>query len=123
MRGTKTRVATVRSDQSDWIRVCYVAAPLSGDIPGNLRRAKDALARFQSAHRDRAFIAPWIAWVEMGDDDDNPVARELGMQRDLAVIAKCDELWVVGTRVTAGMRREIEHAQACGVVVVCPGEP
>lgn len=100
------------------MRVCYLAAPLSGDIPGNLARAKAALASLQSRYPDRAFIAPWIAWVEMGDDDNDPAARERGMQRDLAVIAKCDELWVWGNRISAGMAREIDGAHACGVQVL-----
>jgi hypothetical protein len=43
--------------------------------------------------------------------------RVLGLRRNYAVIEKCDELWLVGPRVSSGMRAEADYAERCGVSV------
>jgi hypothetical protein len=86
--------------------LAYMAHPIAGDVPGNCARARRWLAWLQRTYPDRAFIAPYIDWIEAGDDDSDPVQRELGLQRCCAVAAVCTEFWPVGGRLTEGMRRE-----------------
>ena len=101
--------------------VAYMAHPVGGDVPGNIAKAKRWLTFLQRTYPDRAFVAPWIDWIEFAEglDDADPKAREIGMQRDLAVVRRCDEIWLVGGYLSPGMKRE-EHefllfAQGVGV--------
>jgi hypothetical protein len=45
------------------------------------------------------------------------VHREDGLRRDCAVVAKCDEVWLVGGRISAGMLREATAARWAGRAV------
>jgi hypothetical protein len=94
------------------MKVIYLAHPLSGDVPGNLARAKRWLRWAQAAFASHAVIAPWIQAVELHDDDANAEHRERGLLRDEAVAARCDAVLLVGGRVSEGMAREARVAKA-----------
>jgi len=98
------------------MRVVYMAHPLSGDVEGNIRRAKQMLRDLEEKHPDVAIVATWITECEVWDDS-NPEHREAGLRRDLAVIAKCDELWLTGPEISAGMMREAAKATELGIPV------
>lgn len=90
------------------IKVAYLAHPVSGDVKRNIARAKRWLSYLQKTYSGHVFIAPWITGIEIcGDDDNDPLQRERGIQRDCAVIAKCDELWLCGADFSKGMEREV----------------
>ena len=99
------------------LRVVYLAHPVSGDVPGNLARARRWLAWAIAAHADVAPIAPWITQCEV-QDDAHEKQRARGLRDDCAVVARCDELWLVGGRISAGMRLERVAAEDAGVLVV-----
>ena len=48
-------------------------------------------------------------------DDLKPEERELGCRMGLEVLEKCDELWVMGPRISEGMAAEIEYAERLGI--------
>jgi len=97
--------------------VCFMSHPVAGDVLGNLLLARRWLAWLQRHYPERAFIAPWIDWIETGDDDSDPAQRERGLRRDEAVAARCDEIWLVGARLSDGMKRELAAAQGAGARV------
>ncbi len=99
------------------MKVIYMAHPVSGDIARNLSEAKRWIRWIEETHDDVAVVANWITECEIWDDSD-PVQRAAGLRRDFAVIARCDELWLVGDHVSAGMRAEREHAEHCGLPVI-----
>ena len=43
--------------------------------------------------------------------DEDPQEREIGMIMGLSWLARCDELWVIGRRISEGMEREIAKAK------------
>lgn len=100
--------------------VIYLASPLRADTPEgvaeNLARAKRWLAWVLQTFTHVHPIAPWIPCVEVLDDQ---VAenRWRGMSANLAAIERCDAVWLVGGRVSDGMRAEAEHARAQGLAV------
>lgn len=98
------------------MKVIYMAHPLSGDIAGNLERAK-AWLRWIEEHHNVAVVASWITECEVWDDN-NPDHRAAGLARDLAVLVRCDELWLVGPRISSGMRAEAEVAIGRGIPVI-----
>jgi hypothetical protein len=50
-------------------------------------------------------------------DDEDKGEREMGLRFALILLAKCDELWVFGERVSEGMSREILEAKRKGIPI------
>lgn len=121
----------------------YLAAPvtpLAGSDEtreGNLALARTYYQHLSRMYEDHAFLAPWILNCEVFSETPDNVA--LGMKRNKAVIellASYDfveqngadvpyikgrsgaQLWLVGPRVSEGMRIEAIHARSEGLCVM-----
>lgn len=94
-----------------------MAHPVSGDVAANLERAKRWVRWIEESHPDVAVVASWITECEIWDDD-NQEHRDAGLARDLAVLARCDEVWLVGPAISRGMRIEADRARARGIPVL-----
>lgn len=100
------------------MKLSYMCHPVAGDIPGNLARARLWLKWVvENSLEPIAVIAPWISDVEIWDDD-KPMDREAGLARCRAVIERCDEVILVGGRVSSGMDMERRHAMKHAITVV-----
>lgn len=100
------------------MKLIYMCHPVAGDVPGNLARAKLWLRWLvENAPEPTAVIASWITEVEIWDDS-KPTDREAGLARCRAVIERCDEVILVGGRVSSGMNMERTHARDHGIHVV-----
>lgn len=97
--------------------VAYLAHPVGGDVEKNLEAAKAMYRHYTVIFPWVALVAPWITECELWDDAD-PEQRRAGLERCKAVVAKCDELWLCGPRVSEGMAIECEAAMAAGVVMI-----
>lgn len=97
--------------------VVYLAHPVGGDVERNLIAARELYRRYTEWHPWVAIVAPWITECELWDDAD-PEQRRLGLERCMAVVAKCDQIWLCGPRVSEGMALERDAAMAAGVVVI-----
>ena len=88
----------------------YIAHALSGDWAGGVAAAYAAA---------RAGYMPIVPYVLMDGilDDTNPEERALGMKLDIDQLRACDEIWLCGERVSAGMRAEWDEAHAARLVV------
>jgi hypothetical protein len=95
----------------------YLAHPVSGDVAGNLESCRAIMLDLMGRYPHHAFVAPWITYCEILDDDD-PEQRARGMRDDLVVLARCDQIWLVGPHVSAGMIAEKEIAENAGLWVV-----
>lgn len=95
-------------------RVLYVAHPVAGDVPANVARALRWLAWLMAEHPGVCFVAPWIAAIQAGEDDDDPAQRARGLEDDCAVVVKCDGIMLVGGRISAGMACELAVARELG---------
>ena len=62
-------------------------------------------------------LAPHLYYPQFLSDGDMD-ERELGMRFGEAWLDECDELWVIGTRVTEGMETEIAMAEKKGIPVI-----
>lgn len=98
-------------------RLVYIAHPLGNgpDRAENLARAARWCA-WAARTKNVLPIAPWIAIASVWPERDDLRAR--GLMIDKQTIARCDEVWLCGPRISPGMKVEREHAEACGVRVV-----
>ena len=61
-------------------------------------------------------LAPHLYFTQFLSDDD-PMEREDGIQFGIEWLDECDELWVIGNRITKGMQREIRAARSKGIPI------
>lgn len=95
-------------------RLIYIASPYAGDVETNTAFAK---AGCQYAIRQGCTpIAVHLLYPQILDDT-VPAERELGMQLGLRVLKACDELWLCGERISAGMQEERDAALCLGIPV------
>jgi len=93
-------------------RKIYICHPFGGDPEGNARKVSEICRTF--AEGGHLPIAPCLYLPSFVDEHSE---RELAIALCLELLAVCDELWVFGSVVTGGMRREIDRAEALGIPV------
>lgn len=89
-----------------------LSAPTREGIEAN-RRSAAKWAAWISTTFKVAVSADWITLT--GELEETPENREWGLLCDLAHIERCDEIWTVGSCMSAGMTLEAQHAGAVGV--------
>ncbi len=92
----------------------YIASPLSGDVEKNLEFARKA-CRY-AIEQEATPFAPHLLYTQMLDDS-SPADRQLGIDMGNQMLALCDELWLCGDRISAGMAGEKELAEQLGIPV------
>ena len=90
----------------------YIASPYAGETEDNISRAK-GYCRF-AVSKGVIPLAPHLLYPQFMDDDDED-QRILGLRFAIALLCRCDELWVFGEKVSAGMAKEIEKAEKRGM--------
>ena len=89
--------------------IVYICSPYSGDVERNIINAR-RYARF-AVDKGMIPIATHLMFPQFMDDR-NEAERDLAMFMDLALLSKCAEIWVFGSRISKGMSIEIQKAQA-----------
>jgi hypothetical protein len=94
-------------------RLVYVAHPLGDgeDRPRNIVRASKWVA--WAAEQG---VAPTCTWIVLATQWDES-RRDEELAIDLALIERCDEVWLCGPRVSKGMNIEATHAKTKGIPV------
>ena len=90
----------------------YIASPYAGETEDNISRAK-GYCRF-AVSKGVIPLAPHLLYPQFMDDDDED-QRILGLRFAISLLYRCDELWVFGEKVSAGMAKEIEKAEKRGM--------
>ena len=82
----------------------YICSPLGGDVENNLQRVK----RY-TEYALKCGTAPVVPhFYALCLDDGASEERELGRQAGLALLRRCDEMWIFGDAVSDGMRDEMQ---------------
>lgn len=94
------------------MKVVYIAAPLSAPTQEEMDRNREvALAWFFYAAE--CGYAPVASWIQLSAHwPETPENRARGLAIDVAIVRKCDEIWLCGGRISQGMRIETEAAGA-----------
>jgi len=88
--------------------IVYICSPYAGDVQGNVENAR----RYSRFAVDKGYIpiAPHLLFPQFLDDDDAG-ERKLGLFFGNAIMSKCSEVWVFGSRISEGMKAEIRRAR------------
>ena len=92
----------------------YICSPFSGKVKKNKRKARK-YCRFALEQHTIPF-APHLLFPQFMDDN-NPEERQLAMFMNLIMLGHCDELWVFGDRISAGMKQEIHKAERKHMII------
>ena len=90
------------------MRLVYISSPLRGGVERNIQRARDYCA--YAASCGVIPLAPHTIFTQYLDDE-QPEQREQGLRMGRDLMWRCDDLWVVGSTISSGMREEIELAK------------
>jgi hypothetical protein len=88
--------------------IVYICSPYSGDIEKNTAAARH-YCRFV-VKQGYIPIAPHLLFPQFLDDSDE-TERSLGLFFGNALMGKCMEVWVFGSRISPGMEAEIKRAK------------
>ena len=86
----------------------YICSPFSGKVKKNKRKAR-RYCRFALEQHTIPF-APHLLFPQFMDDS-SPEERQLAMFMNMIMLGHCEELWVFGERISAGMKQEIRKAE------------
>lgn len=95
-------------------KLVYIAFPYAGDVENNIAFAK-AACRY-AMEQGCTPVAVHLLYPQFLNDL-IPEERELGIQMGLRVLKACDELWICGEFISAGMQTEYQAAKELGIPV------
>ena len=107
-------VENVTKSEKRYIPLVYICSPYKGDVENNTRRARD-YSKF-AISKGCLPLAPHLLYPQMLSED-IPGERELGLTFALILLSKCDELWIFGSHISDGMRRERHKAKRKGMPI------
>ena len=107
-------LTSVAKSENPYLPLVYIASPFAGDAERNIMKAQ-GYCRFAVS---KGFIplAPHLHYPQFMDDSDRS-QRDLGIRFALILLGKCDQLWVLGDKVSDGMSREIAKAKKRGMPI------
>ena len=93
-------------------KLVYICSRYSGDTEGNAAKA----VRYSRFAVDEGVIplAPHLL-LPLYMDEEKERGKAIAM--DLVILERCDELWVFGEELSAGMKTEIEAAGRLGMKI------
>lgn len=96
-------------------RLVYISSPLRGDIASNIKRAHEYCA--YAASCGVIPLAPHAIFTSFLDDN-HPEQRKQGLDMGLALLKRCDEIWIMGSVASEGMQNEITFAKKLHVPIL-----
>lgn len=82
----------------------------------NIERVRQYARRLFSEQRERLPIAPHLYFPQFADPKDNAEDAK-AMEMGIDLLSKCHEIHVLGDRITAGMKAEINFAVEFGIPI------
>ena len=95
-------------------KLVYIASPYAGDVEGNVEFAK-AACRY-AATKEYTPVVVHLMYPRFLDDR-VPEEREAGLKMGRRVLAACEEIWLCGERMSAGMKAEEAEAKRLGIPI------
>ena len=100
------------------MKIVYIAHPIGGDVEANL---KDLIRIIRKLNLKSPFIVPFCPYYAdvIALNDSISDERERGMSNDIEILKRgmVDEVWLTGSRISAGMEAERRLALSIGIPV------
>jgi hypothetical protein len=90
------------------MKTVYIAAPLGGGEQREVNRLR--AERWVCWAAEAMGVAPVATWTTLAAAWDES-KRDLGLAIDVALVERCDEIWMVGGRISPGMMIEGRHSK------------
>lgn len=90
----------------------YICSPYRGDIEKNTELARRA-SRY-AVDKGYLPIAPHLLFPQFMEEE---TEREKALEMNYFILRVCHELWIIGDRLTAGMKTEINKAAEMGIKI------
>lgn len=99
-------------------KIVFICSPYRGKTEEEQERNVRLARRYSKLAHSLGFtpFAPHLIYPQFLDDSITH-ERDAGINCGLDILQLCSELWVCGTKVTDGMRREIQFAKLCDIPV------
>ena len=97
----------------------FICSPYRGDIEHNIKVARDA-GRI-AAKSGYVPVIPHLMYPQFLRDD-LPDERILGIQLGAELLKASDMMWLIGTKITKGMKYELEIAKKMRIPIRCYDE-
>lgn len=94
------------------MKMVYLASPLRGDYEGNIKKAVEYSRLVSECGLPP--LAPHIIFSQWCNDTILE-QREQGLKLGLSLLERCDEMWVMGKKISQGMQGEIDFAREHGI--------
>lgn len=92
----------------------YICSPFAGDEEWNTEKAR-RYSRF--AVRQACIpVAPHLLFPQFMDDS-VPAERSISLFMGMVLLGKCEQVWVFGNTISAGMAAEIEKAEKKNMLI------
>lgn len=92
----------------------YICSPFAGDTESNTEKARHYC---HFAVRNACIpLAPHLFFPQFMDDA-VPAERSLAMFMGMVLLGRCEQVWVFGSAISAGMAAEIEKAEKRDMVI------
>lgn len=92
----------------------YICSPLRGNMEQNIRKAVEYCA--YAADQGVIPLAPHTIFTQYLDDT-IPSKREQALQMGIELLRRCNQIWVCGDTISAGMESEINFAKEHGITI------
>jgi hypothetical protein len=101
------------------MKAVYLAHPLNAPTRAGIDANRARASRWAAWAAVIHGVSPVCSWIVLtGQLEETDENRARGLACDLAQAERCDEVWLVGGRVSSGMRLEADHAAARGIPVL-----
>ena len=108
-------------DTGNKVFICSPFRPVGDTVEAQAKsiKAHKILARYAcrfAVAKGYSPLCPHLYYPEFLDDDVED-EREIGMLLGMVGLSECKELWVIGRRISEGMKKEIDQARRWGIPV------
>lgn len=112
---TEALVNVAREERAKGVKPCvFICSPYAGDISKNTQNARQFMK--YAVQKGVVPFAPHLLYPLILNEKD-PNQRKLGLSFGLIWLTMCDEMWVFGENISAGMQTEIDKARACHIPI------
>ena len=99
-------VMNIEKELKKWRPLVYICSPYSGDVEMNTQKAR-RYSRF-AVDQDAIPLATHLLLPQFMSET---TERDLALFMDMVIIGRCEEMWVFGSTISAGMAAEIAKAR------------